>query len=150
MRCISGMRSRPRLAIGVGIGMAAGAASYAAETAGFSWGGLAGSAAIGGATGLIPGELGVGARVAAAGLVARAIPASTAAWKIDGFHRVGAWVADTIATRGGVSLLTSTYTGKIGVQVSVAARVNGRAGVQQWIISAGGSLTRNSGRSSAV
>jgi len=133
------------VAIGVGIGVAAGGLSYAAETAGtssFSASGLATSAAVGGAAGLIPGGLGTGLRAGAAGLLARAIPASTAAWKLDGAHRLGAWVAGAVVTRGGLSLIKSTYTKRIGVQILVRTSMNGRVGVNEYIISTG-RLTHN-------
>ena len=128
------------IAIGVGIGVAAGAASYTVRNAGtsnFSAGGLATEAAVGGAFGLIPGGAGAAARVGASRLVAKAIPASTAAWKLDGFHRVGAWTSGRIATRGALAVARSGYTGRLALSVSVAASVNGRAGVQQYMVSRG-------------
>ncbi len=128
------------IAIGVGIGVAAGAASYTVRNAGtsnFSAGGLATEAAVGGAFGLIPGGAGSAARTGASRLVANAIPASTAAWKLDGFHRVGAWASGRIATNGALAVTRSGYTGRLALSVRVAASVNGRAGVQEYMVSRG-------------
>jgi RHS repeat-associated protein len=128
------------IAIGVGIGVAAGAASYTVRNAGtsnFSAGGLATEAAVGGAFGLIPGGAGAAARTGASRLVANAIPASTAAWKLDGFHRVGAWASGRIATNGALAVTRSGYTGRLALSVRVAASVNGRAGVQEYMVSRG-------------
>ena len=128
------------IAIGVGIGVAAGAASYTvrnAGTANFSAAGLATEAAVGGAAGLIPGGAGAAARLGASRLVSAAVPASTAAWKRDGFHRVGAWTTGRIATHGALALTRSGYTGRLALRVRVATSVNGRSGVQEYMVSRG-------------
>jgi RHS repeat-associated protein len=128
------------IAIGVGIGIAVGAASYAVETGGtseFSVGGLATSAAIGGATGLIPAGGGTGVRVAAAGLISRAIPIGSAALKTDAFHRVGAWAATSIITKSAIKPVIVNTTGRLGLSVTVRATVNGVAGYQNWVVGGG-------------
>lgn len=126
------------IAIGVGIGIASGAATYAAENAGtrkFSWAALGTDAAIGGALGAIPGGGVVGGtRFAAARLLSRAIPMSSAAWKLDGWHRVGGWVLASVLTRSAIKPTLVRATGRLGLSISVHTIVNGKAGIQNWVV----------------
>ena len=53
----------------------------------------------------------------------------------NSFHQTGAWFASRIATNGAVR--PSWLGGRLGFSVSVSAGVNGRAGVQEWIVRGG-------------
>jgi len=72
--------------------------------------------------------------------VIRAQPVGSAL-KSDMFHRVGPWVQDSIRTQGRVWYQRGDDGGRY-MHVSVPATVNGRAGVNTWIVR-GNRLTHN-------
>ncbi len=121
----------------VAIGVAAGAAAYVARD-GFSDRFSAGGLAVNALAGALPGGVvTTGIRSVAARVVARAVPAGSAAFKRDSFHRVGGWVASSITRRGAIRPVRVAATRSWGLSVSVRAQINGRAGTQNWVVGRG-------------
>jgi len=129
------------IAIGVGIGVAAGAGSYLAETAGtrkYTTGGLLGSMALGGLTGLIPAGGGTAVRAGAMVAVWTGVKVGTAAAKKDAFHVVGnsAILRGSIFRKAGIALRKGN-DGKVYTHVRVRMSYQGRSGQMRWIVRRG-------------
>ena len=122
----------------VAIGVTFSVAAYVARDGfsnRFSAGGLAASAAVGAIAG---GGVSTAIRAAASRAITVSVRRSSASWKLDAFHRTGAWFQKKVLTNAAVRFLPKTGSGRWGIKVVVRANVNGRRGEQEWIVSRGG------------